>query len=227
MPAQEDGCRAGAKPCPTAKDKQKKLKANRNLGGTTKTSGERDSDNHVSLGAQIPIHATLTGSNCCQALGTTVRGYAPVLDLCRALVKAGHDPRRPLHSYRGDVLALKVRSIGEGARFTVREDRAGPRFVAWEPFPRRVGARVREKAEGIAVVPLTSPTNPARHPAQRFEPQQNLYPTLTAVRSAHDEQAQKTIRQNSPSAARDRSRSSNTGAMARRPSIGHHEPHAG
>ena len=111
-----------------------------------------------------PIRATLTGSNCCEALGITARGYAPVLDLCRALVKAGHEPRRPLHAYRGDVLALKVRSIGEGARLTVREDRAGPRFVAWEPFPRRVGACVREKA-----VPLTSPTNPARHPAQRFE----------------------------------------------------------
>ena len=145
-------------------------KPNRNSGDTRKTDGKRDSNNHVSLGAQIPIHATLIGSNCCEALGITARGYAPVLELCRALVKAGPDPGRPLHAYRGDVLALKVQSIGEGARLTVREDRAGPRFVAWEPFPRRVGAWVREKAEGIGLVPLTSPTNPARHPAQRFEP---------------------------------------------------------
>jgi hypothetical protein len=128
-------------------------KPNRNSGDTRKTDGKRDSNNHVSLGAQIPIHATLIGSNCCEALGITARGYAPVLELCRALVKAGHDPRRPLHAYRGDVLALKVRSIGEGARFTVREDRAGPRFVAWEPFPRRVGAGVHEKAEGIGSAP--------------------------------------------------------------------------
>jgi hypothetical protein len=107
---------------------------------------------HDSPGAQIPIRATLRGSNFCEALGITARGYAPVLDLCRALVKAGHDPRRPLHAYRRDVLALKVRSIG-GARLTVREDRAGPRFVAWEPFPRRVWAGVREKAEGIGSAP--------------------------------------------------------------------------
>lgn len=143
MPAQEDGGRAGAKLCPQAKTKR------RNLADAKRTNGKRDSDNHVGLGAQIPIHATLKGSNCCQGHGITARGCAPVLDLCRALVKAGHDPRRPLHAYCGDVLALKVRSIGNGARLTVREDRAGPRFIAWEPFPRRVGAWVREKAEGI------------------------------------------------------------------------------
>jgi len=173
-----------------------------------------------------PIRATLVGSDHSEALGLTGHGYTPVLALCRALLAAGHDPRRPLHAYRDDVLALSISSIGEGAQLTVREDRCGPRFVAWEPFPRRVGACVREKAGRDHSVPLTSPTNPARHPAQRFEPQQNLYPTLTGVRSAHDEQAQKTIRQNSPAAAH-RSGSSNTGAMARRPPIGHHEPHAG
>jgi hypothetical protein len=55
-----------------------------------------------------------------------------------------------------------------------------------------------------SVVPLTNPTNSARHPAQWFEPQQNPRPMLTAVRGgAHDEQFQETIRQNA-SAARDR-----------------------
>src|SRR5438874_288481 len=68
---------------------------------------------------QIPVKATLTGSDCCEALGITARGSAPVLALCRALVAAGHDPRRPLHACRGDVLALKIRSIGEGAQLTV------------------------------------------------------------------------------------------------------------
>jgi hypothetical protein len=128
-------------------------RSNSGSGDTRKTDGKRDSNNHVSLGAQIPIHATLIGSNCCEALGITARGYAPVLELCRALVAAGHDPRRSLHAYRGEMLALKVPSIGEGARLTVREDRAGPRFVSWEPFPRRVGACVREKAEGIGSAP--------------------------------------------------------------------------
>jgi hypothetical protein len=39
--------------------------------------------------------------------------------MCRALVAAGYDPSRPLHVYRGAALALKVRSIGEGARLRV------------------------------------------------------------------------------------------------------------
>lgn len=101
--------------------------------------------------AHVPIRATLVGSNRCEALGLTGHGYSPVLALCRALVAAGHDPRRPLHAYRGDVLALKARSIGEGAQLTVREDRCGPRFVRWEPFPRRVKSRAREKVEGAAI----------------------------------------------------------------------------
>ena len=44
-----------------------------------------------------------------------------MLALCRRLVEAGHDPARPLHAYRGDVLALAVTSIGLGAR--IRHDR--------------------------------------------------------------------------------------------------------
>jgi len=99
------------------------------------------------------IRAEFKGSNCCEALGSTAHGRAPVLDLCRALVAAGHDPRRSLHAYREDVLALKVRSIGEGAKLIVKEDRAGPRFVPWEPFPRRVQARARQKPGGIGSAP--------------------------------------------------------------------------
>jgi hypothetical protein len=37
------------------------------------------------------------------------------LALCRKLIAAGYDPTLPLHAYRGDTLALKVCSIGEGA----------------------------------------------------------------------------------------------------------------
>jgi hypothetical protein len=96
----------------------------------------------------IPIRATLVDSSRCEAEGITARGNTPVLNLCRALVEAGHDPNRPLDAYRGRVLALSVHSIGEGARLTVKEDRCGPRFVPWEPFPRRVNSKMREKAEG-------------------------------------------------------------------------------
>ena len=40
---------------------------------------------------------------------------------------AGHDPRRPLHAYRGNVLALRVRSIGEGAELAIAGDGVGLR----------------------------------------------------------------------------------------------------
>jgi hypothetical protein len=43
-------------------------------------------------------------------------------------VVAGHDPSLPMHVYRGRTLALKVRSIGEGARLAIRGDGVGFRF---------------------------------------------------------------------------------------------------
>jgi len=79
--------------------------------------------------ARVFIRAELTGCNTCTALGISVRAAAPVLAICRSLVAAGHDPHKPLHVYRGDVLCLIVRSIGEGAGLAVADDRLGrPKF---------------------------------------------------------------------------------------------------
>ena len=100
------------------------------------------------------IRANITGSDRCQAEGIAVRGAAPVLAMCRKLLDAGYDPARPLHAYRGDALALKVRSIGEGAKLTVNESRA-PRFIRWKPFP------VVEGSPRIAPFPVPA-TSPAR-----------------------------------------------------------------
>ena len=74
---------------------------------------------------QVPIHATLVGSDCCEAEGISGRGYAPVFELCRKLVAAGFDPVSPLEAWRGETLSLRVRSIGEGAQLTVADDRHG------------------------------------------------------------------------------------------------------
>ncbi len=82
------------------------------------------------------------------ANGLTVRGTVPVLNLCRALVDAGADPEAPLHVYRGQMLALTVKSIRAGARLTIRDgDDGPPRLVKWEPFQmpphsRRVSPRI-------------------------------------------------------------------------------------
>ena len=77
------------------------------------------------------IRADLIGSNACSALGIIAHSHAPVLALCRRLIAAGHDPKKPLEAYRGNTLCLRVRSIGEAAQLTVRETtRDGrPRFV--------------------------------------------------------------------------------------------------
>ena len=59
---------------------------------------------------------------------------APVLALCRKLMAAGHNPATSLEAYRGEVLCLRVRSIGEAAMLTVKETGTGPRFVKFESF---------------------------------------------------------------------------------------------
>jgi hypothetical protein len=78
-----------------------------------------------------PLHAELIGSRRCSAVGITATGNAPVLTLCRRLIEAGHNPAAPLEARRGSTLCLRVRSIGEGARLTVREGASNgrPRFV--------------------------------------------------------------------------------------------------
>jgi hypothetical protein len=65
------------------------------------------------------IRAELIGSDICIALGITVEASSPVLALCQAVIEAGHDPAIPLDVYRGDILCLRIRSIGEGARLEV------------------------------------------------------------------------------------------------------------
>ena len=100
---------------------------------------------------QAPIRATLIGSAHCEFDGIVARGHAPVLGLCRALLAAGYDPRRPLHAYRGDTLALTIQSIGEGARLTVEDDRHGrPRLRRWRKRQPGCGAAspVAQIAEG-------------------------------------------------------------------------------
>jgi hypothetical protein len=78
-----------------------------------------------------PIRAELSGGRRCSAIGITATGNAPVLALCRRLIEAGHNPAAPLEARRGSTLCLRVRSIGEGARLTVREGASNgrPRFV--------------------------------------------------------------------------------------------------
>jgi len=90
----------------------------------------------IGRNSSLPLPAELSGDGTCTAAGITARSHAPALALCRQLLAAGLDPDQALEVYRGATLALRIRSIGEGAQFTVREDNRGtPRFVAYRPGP--------------------------------------------------------------------------------------------
>ena len=87
------------------------------------------SDRQLPPRVGIGLRAELEGSNRATALGISVRGHVPVLDLCRKLVEAGHNPALPLEAWRGDTLALRIRFIGEAAQLTVKDNNVGrPRF---------------------------------------------------------------------------------------------------
>jgi hypothetical protein len=79
------------------------------------------------------IRAKLVDSNVCTALGITIEVAAPVLAVCRALLAGRFDPDQALEVYRGETLALRVRSIGDAARLTVKDDRLGQSvFARWQ-----------------------------------------------------------------------------------------------
>jgi hypothetical protein len=112
-----------------------KTQAQRRAGSDKRRPGRTAGADFQRLGDPAPtkqgaVRAQLLGSNQTTAHGVTVSGRnAPVLALCRALIEAGHDPDTPLEAYRGDLLCLRVRSIGEGARLTVEDGSDGrPRF---------------------------------------------------------------------------------------------------
>ena len=87
------------------------------------------------------VTATLAGSDRCEADGIAIRGAAPVLKLCRSLIAAGLDPDRALHVFRGAKLALRIRSLRDGARLTVKEpDRGRVHFAPWHGLPSSPGA---------------------------------------------------------------------------------------
>jgi len=99
--------------------------------------GNSDADQRVT---PLPLRAELIGADCVTALGITATGHAPVLTLCRKLLTVGVTPDQCLEVYRGAVLALRVRSIGEGAKLTVEDNHGRPTFRLWRDRPGSDGA---------------------------------------------------------------------------------------
>jgi hypothetical protein len=76
----------------------------------------------------------LVGSDQAIAYGLTARGYAPLCQLCRRLIEAGFNPGQPVEAYRGNVLALRARSLRMAATLTVEDGRDGrPRLRPYRP----------------------------------------------------------------------------------------------
>jgi hypothetical protein len=86
------------------------------------------------------VRAELVGDSTCSAAGITTHGQAPILALCRELLALGLDPDRAMEVYRRGSLALKVRSIGEGAKLEVNSK--GTDFVPFRAV--RTASPVRQ-----------------------------------------------------------------------------------
>ena len=95
-PDPQDGPSPKHRPCPSAKAKQKNRNSGeaKNVDAKQAQSDPDKRDGAAEESAQPPIHATLIGSDHCEAEGITASGRAPVLDLCRNFVEAGNDPNR-------------------------------------------------------------------------------------------------------------------------------------
>jgi hypothetical protein len=93
------------------------------------------------------IIAQLIGDDTAQAGDIVVRSRSPVFALCR--LAAGANPNCKLECFRGSVLALTVKTIGIGAKLTIKEnDWVGPKVVPYEPLSRdRVGRHARQNGD--------------------------------------------------------------------------------
>jgi hypothetical protein len=90
------------------------------------------------------ILTTLTASDTASACGITVRSSTPGLALCRKLIAVGQDPDQPMQVWRGPVLCLRVRSIGEAAGIEVNGQGTG--FI---PSPVRCPPKITNSPPGL------------------------------------------------------------------------------
>jgi hypothetical protein len=87
--------------------------------------------------SQEPLQAELCRSDTCSSAGLVGRGAAPILSLCREMIAAGMSPDNALEVFRGSVLAVRVRSIGEAAVLEINSKGTG--FVRTGPPMRSNG----------------------------------------------------------------------------------------
>jgi hypothetical protein len=107
----------------------------------------------------------LLGPCRAEAFGVAVRAYAPLCAIARRLIRAGLDPGLPIEAYRGDVLALRGRSLLEVAQLTVQDSSTGPPRFRWHrPLSWEVGRAIEKNASGM----------PTQHPDPKNAPANTL-----------------------------------------------------
>ncbi len=110
----------------------------------------------IAMTGAVAVRAELHGNDTARSGDLIARGRSPVFSLCRALLAAGADPDARLECFRGDVLALTVKTIGAGAALTIEESATrGPKVVRWKPFSRAdVEPHVRPNDDPARTNPL-------------------------------------------------------------------------
>jgi hypothetical protein len=88
--------------------------------GNTRNAAKPQAVRAVLIGDQTAT-AHAAGLTCCSS--------SPVFGLCRLLLKAGYSPTRPLVAYRAGTIALRVRSLHQGAALEVNS--AGTDFAGF------------------------------------------------------------------------------------------------
>jgi hypothetical protein len=89
------------------------------------------------------VEAQLADHNRASFGTVEVLARCPSLALARKLVKDGHDPDQPYRLFRGDMLCLTYRSLGEAAGLTVVERLDGtvaPKFAKFVPMASELAA---------------------------------------------------------------------------------------
>src|SRR5262245_46691254 len=81
----------------------------------------------------MTIRAQLSSDSIAVSCGIEVHVGSPVLRLCRELLSAGSPSSAAMDVYRGQTLALQVRSIGEAAGLRVQSNGCG--FIPLRGLP--------------------------------------------------------------------------------------------
>jgi hypothetical protein len=101
-----------------------------------------------------PVVCPIINSDRCEIDDLVVKHNAPVLAMCRKLIEAGYDQDRPLETYRGDTLRLRISSVCYGAKWTVEDNRVRT------PTHARSWDRVASTGRASPVRPKDGPANP-------------------------------------------------------------------